>query len=1110
MNVRPMLIALLSCLPAALPRPAAAQAAGTRLLRHPAVSKDLVAFEYGGDLWTVSRSGGQARRLTSTPAVETEPQFSPDGSRIAFTATAGGNTDVYVVPTAGGEAKRLTWHPGPDRVRGWTPDGKSVVFGSARLSPPHHSYNRLWTVPADGGMEEPLPMPRAFSGTFSPDGRRMAYEEISTVMFPPWYETSEWRHYRGGRVHPIRVMSLADYSVEKLPWTDSNDSDPMWLGNTVYFLSDREFTTNLFSYSLDTKAVKQLTRHDDFDIMNASAGPDAIVYEQAGYLHLLDTKTGQARQLAIEVTGDFPWARPQFKKVAGMIRNAALSPTGVRVAFEARGDIFTVPAEKGDWRDLTKTTAVHEQDPVWSPDGTQLAWLSDASGEYQLMIGDQSGLGKPRAVPLPASGFYSSLTWSPDGKQIALEDGRLTLWTVELAGGKATRIDADTYDDPSSGLDLAWSPDSRWLAYSKNLDNHLRAVFVYSLAEGKAHQITDGMSDAVSPAFDAGGKYLYFLASTDYGPRTGWLEMSSTDRPVRREVYLAVLSAREPSPLLPEAGDEPGPGAAGGGEGGKGAAGGGAGGGGAARARVDSVRLDLAGIGQRILSLNVPPADLSRLEAGPAGTIFYAEPMGAGGPGGGLLRLQRYQLKERAATPFLEGIRSYTLSADRKKLLYSAPGGEGGRWGIVPTDHPGKVGDGPVNVAALEMWVDPRAEWAQIFRESWRIQRDFFYDPKLHGADWQAVYQKYSPMVPYVAHRSDLGYLLAQTGGELVVGHSYLTGEGDVPADPPVNVGMLGADLAVENGHYRIKHIYTGENWNPELRAPLSAPGIQVSEGDYLLEVNGVPLAPPTNPYSAFEGTAGRQTVLRISATPQAEGSRLVTVVPVASEDALRSRAWVERNRRIVDSLSGGRLAYVWLPNTAGGGYTYFTRYFFAQQQKEGSIIDERYNQGGQVADYIVNELDRKLMGYFATRDGKTSTTPIAGIFGPKVMIINESAGSGGDALPYMFHQRKLGPLVGTRTWGGLVGTIGVPPTIDGGGITAPDLAFYSLDGKWAVENEGIKPDVEVEYSAAEVIKGHDPQLERAVQEALKLLEEMPPRRIARPAPIDRASKPRP
>ncbi|HEV8195503.1 MAG TPA: PDZ domain-containing protein, partial [Gemmatimonadales bacterium] len=594
------------------------------------------------------------------------------------------------------------------------------------------------------------------------------------------------------------------------------------------------------------------------------------------------------------------------------------------------------------------------------------------------------------------------------------------------------------------------------------------------------------------PTFDASGKYLYFLASTDYGPRSGWLEMSSTDRPVRRSIYMAVLPAAEPSPLLPESGDEPGRPAA--------AA--------AAATKADStVTVDLVAIGQRVLSLEVPPGDYSRLEAGPAGTIFYLEPV-PGAPG--MSRLQRYMLSARAGAPFLEGVLDYSLSANRTKLLYQAPGGEGGRWGIVPTDKGGKVGDGPVSMAQLEMWVDPRAEWAQIFRETWRIERDIFYDAKMHGANWDAVYAKYSPLLPFIAHRSDLGYLIASAAGELVVGHSYLTGPGDEPTDTPVNVGMLGADLSVENGHYRLHHIYSGENWNPDLQAPLSAPGIRVANGDYLLEVNGVPLLPPANPYRVFEGTAGRQTVLRINSTPSMEGSRLVTVVPVASEDGLRSRAWVENNRRLVDSLSHGRLAYVWLPNTAGGGYTYFTRYYYAQQHKEGAVIDERYNQGGQVADYIVTELNRTLMGYFATRDGNPSTSPTAGIFGPKVMIINESAGSGGDALPYMFRQRKIGPLVGTRTWGGLVGTLGTPSTIDGGGITAPNLAFYDLNGHWAIENEGIAPDIEVDYSAAEVIKGHDPQLERAVKEALRLLEQSPRKSVPRPAPIDRASKPRP
>jgi tricorn protease len=718
------------------------------------------------------------------------------------------------------------------------------------------------------------------------------------------------------------------------------------------------------------------------------------------------------------------------------------------------------------------------------------------------MIGDPLGLTKPRAISLPSTAFFSDPEWSPDGKHILLQDNHLNLWTLEVASGQATKIDTDTYADPGRQFNAAWSPDSQWITYSKSLPSHLRAVFVYSMADKKTHRVTDGLADSISPVFDAGGKYIYFLASTDYGPRTGWLEMSSLDRPVRRAVYLVVLSASEPSPLLPETGDEPPrpaprdesrdepP----------------------ARARPDApraggavtVRIDLNGIGQRILALNVPAGDYNSLTAGAPGMIYYTEPSVPGSQAS--LRLQRYQLKDRAAAPYLEGIRFYTLSSDKKKLLYQAGGG-GNRWGVVATDRPAKVGDGAINVAQLEMQVDPRAEWAQIYRETWRIQREYFYDPKMHGADWQAVYDKYRPLLAHVGHRADLGYLIAMVGGELTVGHSYLVGAGDTPGEEPVSVGLLGADFTIENGHYRISRIYTGENWNPELRSPLSAPGIQVTEGDYLLEVNGRPLAPPTNLYSLFEGTAARQTLIRVNKSPSLEGSRVVTVVPVASEDALRTRAWVEQNRRKVDELSGGRLAYVWLPNTGGGGYTYFTRYYFAQQDKEGAIIDERYNQGGMVADYIVNELDRKLMGYFAQRDGQTSTSPTAGIYGPKVMIINESAGSGGDALPFYFRLRRIGPLIGTRTWGGLVGTLGIPATIDGGGITAPSLAFYNLKGEWDVENIGVAPDIEVEYTPAEVIKGRDPQLERAVQEALKLLEKNPVQRVPRPAPLDRVSK---
>ncbi|HUF04412.1 MAG TPA: PDZ domain-containing protein [Aridibacter sp.] len=1070
-------------------------AQGTRLLRHPTASRDLVAFDYAGDIWTVPRAGGRARRLTATPGVESNPYFSPDGSKIAFTATIAGNTDVYVIPTGGGNPVRLTYHPAEDRVRGWSPDGRSVLFASVRTSAPQQAYNQLWTIGLDGGLPSMVPVPRAATGSYSPDGRRLAYEEIQTNFVPAWEDASFWRHYRGGRTHPISVIDLANASVVKVPWNNSNDSWPMWIGDTVYFVSDRNHTANLFSWKVGSGQVAKLTDHTDFDIMTASAGPDAVVYEQAGFIHLFDTRTGRAARLNIEVTGDLPWARPQFKKVAPMIRNAALSPTGVRAVFEARGDIFTVPAEKGDFRNLTQSSGIHDRSPAWSPDGSKIAWLSDTSGEYQLILGDPSGIGTPRVIPLPTRGFYLAPGWSPDGSKIVLRDNHRNIWLIEVGSGTALKVDTDRYPDPFRNTETSWSPDSNWIVYTKNLPSHLRAVFIYSVSEKKSYQVTDGLADSVSPAFDAGGKYLYFLASTDYGPSTGWLEMSSVDRPVRRSVYLTVLAADEPSPLLPESDEEPGPKPAASPEA-------------AAKPKEGAdqgpkpIKIDPEGISKRVIPVNVPARNYTGLAAGPAGSFFYLEPPATGGGGA---RLHKYTVAARKPVPFLEGVNGYWVSADGKKLLYRA----GPLWGIVGTASPAKPGDGALNVSELETRVDPKAEWANIYRETWRIQREYFYDEEMHGADWDAIYQKYLPLLRDVGHRSDLGYIIAMMGGELTVGHSYLIGSGDVPTDSPVQVGLLGADIAEENGLYRIKKIYDGENWNPGLEAPLSAPGVDVREGDYILSVNGKKLAAPLSLYYLFEGTAGRQTTLRINGSPSDEGSRLVTVVPVPSENALRTRAWVENNRRLVDRLSGGKLAYVWLPNTGGGGYTYFTRYFYSQQEKQGAVIDERYNQGGMVADYIVNELDRKPMGFFALRDGDTVTSPLSGIYGPKVMLINESAGSGGDALPFYFRLRKIGPLVGTRTWGGLVGTLGFPATIDGGGITAPNLAFYNMDGEWDVENIGVAPDIPVEYSPAAVREGRDPQLERAVEEAMKLLRDGAFERKPRPAPIDRVSPPR-
>lgn len=684
---------------------------GTRMLRRPTVSRDLVAFAYAGDIWTVSRNGGQARRLTATPGVENEPYFSPDGSKIAFTATVAGNTDIYVVSATGGDAKRLTFNPALDNTRGWSPDGARVLFSSVRTGAPLDAHFSLWTISVNGGMPEKIKLPRAFTGSFSPDGRRLAYEEFATTMFPSWIDASFWRHYRGGRTHPISVADLNDNSVVKLPWTNSNDSSPMWIGDTIYFISDRNFTSNMFSYNVGSKQLKQLTDHRDFDIMSASAAPDAVAYEQAGYIHLLDTTTGNSKQLNIRVTGDLPWARPQFKKVSSMIRSSQLSPSGVRAAFEARGDIFTVPTAKGDYRNLTNSSGVHDRDPVWSPDGSQLAWFSDPTGEYQLMIGDASGLSAPRAIPLPSTAYFANPRWSPSGEHIVTDDNHGNLWIIEIKTGNFVKVDTDTYSAPGRGFDASWSPDSKWITYSKNLKSRLSAIFVYSLTEKRPHQISDALADAISPTFDTSGKYLYFLASTDFGPRTGWLEMSSLDHPTRRSLYLAVLSSADPSPFLPETGDEPRKAAASE-ETAK------------PKPASGAVRIDVAGIRQRILPANLPAADYDNLRAGAAETIFFTEPVA----GSGTLKLLRYQVKSGTATPFMEGISQFSISGDNKKLLYGA---RGGRWGVVGTETPAKVGDGPLNVAQLEMMVDPRAEWANIFRETWRIQREYFYDPKM-------------------------------------------------------------------------------------------------------------------------------------------------------------------------------------------------------------------------------------------------------------------------------------------------------------------------------------------------------------------------------------------
>jgi tricorn protease len=1074
----------------------------TRLLRQPTLSASHVAFAYGNDLWVASRTGGAARRLTSFPGEETHPHFSPDGRTIAFSAQYGGNTDVYVLPVDGGEPVRLTWHPGSDIVQGWTPDGTRIVFSSGRTNAP--TGQKFWTVGLTGDFPQPLPMPRAHQGQFSPDGRRFAYRMVS-----PWED--EWRNYRGGQNRPVWILDMSTHDVEEVtPWDGSNDGDPVWIGETVYFLSDRDFANNIWAYDTRTKQLRQVTTYRDLDVKTLGTDGRTLVYEQAGYLHTLDPAAGTPQRLDITVRGDFPWLMPQWKEVApNSLRNAAISPTGKRAVFEARGEIISVPLEKGDWRNLTRTSGVAERSPAWSPDGRWVSWFSDADGEYSLVISEQDGLAEPRVIDLPSPTFQFTPAWSPDSRSILFTDTDLRLWVVDVESGRATHADTDTYMAPERSMNPVWSPDSRWIAYAKRLPSQFHAIHVYDTRENRIHQLTDGLSDATWPAWDAGGKYLYFLASTNWALNTGWLDMSSYERPVTRAVYLAVLSADEPSPLLPESDEEP----AGAGdrstdaEPDSGAAADAAGGarerGAASGARAPAVRIDFDGLMQRVISLNVPERDYSQLRAGAAGTVFYLE----ASPGaGGSSTLHRYVMKDREAKPFTTGVSQYTVSTDGRKMLFRA----GQNWSIVDTDKAAPTGTtGRLDLVDVRVNVDPRQEFRQMFDEGWRFQRDFLYVPNMHGADYVETKAMYEPLVAHVAHRSDLTYLLDWMGGEVSIGHSFVRG-GDAPDVPDVDVGLLGADYEISNGRYRIARIYSGENWNPGLRAPLSGPGIDVNEGDYILEVNGVEVRAPESIYRHFENTANQQTAIRVGPNANGSGSRLVTVVPVSSEGQLRQRAWIEENRRKVDEMSGGRLAYVWVPNTGQGGYTYFNRYYFAQQDRQGAIIDERFNSGGSAADYMVDIMNRRLHGYFNNAVGERVpfTSPGAGIWGPKVMIINEMAGSGGDLLPYMFRFNNVGPIVGTRTWGGLVGTWDTPPLVDGGTMIAPRGGFFDIDGNWAVENEGVAPDIHVEMTPKDVIAGRDPQLERAVQEALRLLRENPVELKAEPAPPVRSRRP--
>lgn len=1072
-------------------------AQSTRLLRQPDLSDTHVTFAYGSDIWVSELATNQVRRITSTAAVESDPYFSPDGQWIAFSSNRSGASAVYVVSINGGDAKRLTWHPAAATVRGWTTDGKRILYSCDRETAPA-PYNRLWTVPAEGGVPELLSAQWGNDGSYSPNGREVVIDKMDR-----W--DVEWRAYRGGQNTPLIILDLKTSKEELIPNEKTADIQPIWMGDNIYFLSDRDFTANIWAYNTKTKALTQLTTFKGSDVKALSGHKSNLIFERDGYLHLFDLTTKAIKRLEINVVADFPWAATKWEDVSASARSASLSPNGKRVIVESRGDVFTVPVEFGNTRNITESSGVADRAPLWSPKGDKIAWFSDLNGkEYALMLAPQDGMGKPEAISIGESKLAWNPSWSPDGKHIAFVDNKVRLRVITLETKAIQTIDIGGTNIERTAIELKWSPDSKWIAYAKTGSNMFRQVYVWSLKDNKTTPITDSFADSFAPSWDLNLKQLYLLASTEVALGSGWANTSSMTAEPKYAAYVINLRKDDTSPFKPKSDEE--------------------------TAKVEEVKkaedvkkteevkkgeeakkpetgdkaaekpkteeiskdivIDFEGISRRILPLGMPVRNYRYTLSGPEGSVFVAESI-ENKPG---VTLHKFTLKDKKATEFIGGGASQiSVTPNGKHLLAKLLDG----WKIIGTEapSPGK----PVRVS-LSTKLDRSAEWKQMFEEAWRYERDYFYDPNIHGRDWNEVYQRYAPLVPYIKHRADLTYILDQVNGELSVGHSFVFG-GDMPETEKSQIGLLGADLVVENNRWKIKRIYTSENWNPELNGPLDQPGLKIKEGYYIVGINGKELSGNQEIFELLDGTVNKQTVLHLNDKPAFDGSWKEIAEPIANENALRQRTWVEDNKRLVDRLSNGRLAYVWVPNTGGPGFVSFNRYYFAQQDKEGAVIDERFNGGGLLDDYMVDLMTRSLRAGLTNEvpNGKSFKLP-AGILGPKVLLINELAGSGGDFFPWVFRQQKAGSLIGATTWGGLVKSSVHYSLIDGGALTAPDNAVFDpINNQWVAENVGVAPDIAVRQDALSLSQGKDPQLERAVAELLKTLGNQPKKEVVHP-----------
>ena len=1054
-----------------------------RLFHQPDVSETQIVFAYGGDIWIVPKAGGMATKLSSPKGEESFPRFSPDGSQIAFSGNYDGNTDIYVLPSTGGVPVRVTHHGMSDRMLDWYPDGKSLLYASSMESGKQR-FSQFYKVSAAGGLPEKLPVSMGEFGSLSPDGSKIAFTDRSRVF-------RNWKRYTGGWAPDIWLFDLKTLSSENITNNIASDELPMWVGDKIYFLSDQGSAQryNIWVYDTRTKASKQVTHFTDFDVHFPSDGPSDIVFEAGGKIQLLDLATEQVREIAIDIVSDQMTLKTHKESVEKYLQNATIAPDGNRVLVEARGDVFSLPAEEGFTQDLTRTPGFAERNPAWSPDGKYIAYWSDKSGEYELTLRDLTSGNIEEQVTHLGPGFRYDLYWSADSKKIAFVDQTMHINVFDLTTKTNNAIDQDPslFEGGLRGWRCSWSSDGRWMAYSKTMDNGNGAVMIYDTKDKKLTQATSGFYSDLNPTFDREGKYLYLITNRSFNPvysdfDNTWIYPNATELAVvtlRPEVKSPLAAANDTVAVTKDKKDEKETDKA------------------DKEAKDETVTIEFEGFERRIIILPPEAGNMGNLAAADGKIIYMRYPNS--GSDGEDSELMFFDLKEKESKTIMKNVNGYELSADGKKLLVR----QGRNLGVVGVGSDQKM-DKQLALNKMEMTIDPKAEWQQIFNDTWRFERDFFYDKNMHGVDWVAMRKQYGDMIQYAVTRNDVNFILGELIAELNASHTY-NGGGDQETPEHKAVGYLGVDWAKDHDQFKIKTIIRGADWDSEVRSPLDEPGVNVKEGEYILAVNGMALADYTDPWAAFEGLSNETVELTVSSTPDWENVRSVVVKTMSDETRLRNLAWIESNRKRVDEESGGKLGYIYVPSTGIDGQNELVRQFYGQWNKQGLVVDERFNNGGQIPDRFIELLNRKPLAYWNVRDGKDWQWPPVGNFGSMVMLINGWSGSGGDAFPDYFRKAGLGPLIGGRTWGGLIGISGAPTLIDGGGVTVPTFRMYNPDGTWFKEGHGVDPDIQVLEDPTQLAKGVDTQLERAIAEALKLVKDKGPIHPAPPQKENRA-----